>query len=646
MEKYCELLKPFSIGNMTVKNKIVMSPMGPNDGNIDGTIGDSSIDYYTERAKGGTGMIITGALMLAASELINCLDGLVTENYAVHKLATLCKSVHRYNTKIIAQISVGTGRNGHPNENGEPLYSSSVLPLADDPTQMTRPMTVEEIKDFVKRYRKAAEIAKKAGFDGIEIHAHVGYLLDQFMSSCWNKREDEYGGSIENRLRFPLELVQAIKEVNGKDYPVLYRMALCHLFEGGRTIEEGIELIKALEAGGVDALDLDAGSYENLDYVFPPTYLGDACLAFVAQPALDAVDIPILVSGNNTPETGLELIKKGAIPMFGRSLIADPYFGKKLLENRREDIRPCIRCNEKCIGNPFFYNRKLGCAINVEANDEARFKLEPVTSKKNIVVIGAGPAGLEAARVLSLRGHEVTVFEKEDHIGGQIAAAATPSFKSPLRNLIKWFEIQLEKQNVTINLSTEITPDDPRLEEYDYIVVAVGATTFAPKLPGIDGANVVDILEAHFNKELVKGDNIVICGGGLSGCDYALELALDEKKTNVTIVEMQDEVAKDVNLINKISLLTKLAGNGVKMLTGTKVLSFDETGVLVEKSSGTEHIAADTIITAFGTKKRADFVNAIQEKYYTKAHVIGDCDSVSNVGNAVTTGYFVGSVLE
>ena len=645
---YNKLFTPFKIGSMEVKNRLVFSPMGTNSSHIDGTIADDEIEYFEERAKGGVGMIIMGCQFLSQEIAQGSLEGILEHTYVIPQLTTVCEAVQRYGTKIVAQVSCGTGRNAFPNMLGEPPMSASPIPSTFNPEVNCKPMSYDDIQDVMNKFAHSSKLVKDAGFDAIEIHGHAGYLIDQFMSPIWNKREDEYGGSDEKRARFPREIVRSIRGAVGPDMPIIFRISLDHRFEGGRTLEDSMSLIKLLEEEGVDAIDIDAGSYETIDYIFPPAYLGDACMDYVCEPARKAVSIPILNSGNHTPETAVKLIESGNADfvMFGRQLIADPEMPNKLMEGRRVDVRPCIRCNEDCIGRIVGRLTKLSCSVNTQACDEVRFQIKPTKSPNNVVVIGAGPAGLEAARVAAIEGHKVTLFEKETVIGGQLAAAATPAFKSQLRELVDWYGVQLKKLGVDVKLGTEVSVDDEILANCDKIIVGTGAVPMNPPIPGIDGSNVVNVIDAHKNKELLKGENIVICGGGLSGCDSALELATEEGK-KVTIVEMADAIAKDVMFINAASLIPMLASAGVKTYTSSKVTSIDSDGVYVQKADGTsELIKADTVVTAFGMVKNNKLAEEIKSKYHTKTRVIGDSEKIGKVGTAVRTGFFAALSLD
>lgn len=643
--KYAKLFESMKIGRMNLKNRLIMSPMGTFTPMQDGTESEEGIMYYEERARGGIGMIIIGAQFLNEKTAQGGPTTAFDNTRAIPKTTVLCERVHRWGAKICAQISPGTGRNGMPDIGECVPISSSENPAFYDPKMICRTLTTQEIKDIIKDWAVAATFAKNAGFDAIEIHGHAGYLIDQFMSPIWNKRTDEYGDSFENRARFAKETIEAIRGAVGPDMPILFRISLDHRFPGGRTIEDSMPLIELLEKAGVDALDIDAGAYETMDYIFPTAYLGEACMAYVCEEARKHVKIPLINAGNHSPESALELVNSGNCDfvMFGRQSIADPEFPKKLMENRREDVRPCLICNEECIGRIFGRLTQISCTVNAQVCLEKYMQITKTAAPKNIVVIGGGPGGLEAARVAAMKGHNVTVYEKSGELGGIYKTIATGSFKKRIRDLITWYGVQLKKLGVKVKLNTEVKADDPVLGTADKIFVATGSIPFVPKVPGVDGSNVIGVIEAHKNG--VSGKKIAICGGGLSGCDTALELAMEGKQ--VTVIEMLSECARDVMPINKISLMRMLAENNVTLLTDSKVVAIDSKGVTIEKKGGTrEVIPADTVITAFGQKPNTTFPDAVKAKYNMKTTVIGDAEKVSKAGNAIRTGFYAAMAVE
>lgn len=639
---YDALFTPFSIGKMEVKNRLVMAPMGTYGANMDGSVSETLTRYFEERAKGGVGAIITSSQYLTPKLAQGIYGTYFDSKRIIPHLTGMTERIHCYGAKAIAQLSAGTGRNAHPSQCGGVPFSASAVPSVFNPKVLCRPLTIEEIKDIMKSWELAAEIAASAGFDAIEVHGHVGYIIDQFLTELWNKREDEYGGSPENRARFAIEILQAIKRGAGKDMPVIYRISMDHRIPGGRTLEDSRTLLKILGENGVDAFDVDCGCYEHPDFVYPSFYRGDACMEYVCDTAREATDKPIMNAGNHTPETALRLIESGRadFAMFGRPLIADPELPNKLMEGRAEDVRPCIRCNEECIGRIWGRYSKLSCSVNPAANEEAAFEIKKTDSPKSVVVIGGGPGGMEAARVAALKGHKVTLYER-DELGGTLNLPAGAAFKNRLRDLISYYKVQLEKLGVEVR-HEEISIDDPVLERADRIIAATGAHSVAPNIPGVHGENVVDVKAAHADPGLLRGERVIICGGGLSGSDFALELATEYGK-KCTIVEMKDDIATDMVFINAHSLKLFLKDAGVTVRTGCRVESICGEGVyVVNKEGERELIEGDAVVSAFGMAPNRELTDALKQRYNKKTICVGDCVEVAKSGKAIRSGFYAG----
>lgn len=644
---YSILWRPIDINKCRIRNRISMSGMGTfTPTTVDQVETESGLRYYEERAKGGIGLIHTGAYFIDEKTA----QGGRTLDFSTDKSipsgTQLTERVHRWGAKIFAQLSCGTGRNGMPQIGERVPISSSENPSFYNPDMICRALTIDEIEEMMEHWKVAAQNAVYMGFDGIQIHAHAGYLMDQFMSEIWNHRTDKYGGSFENRCRFTMETVDAIRSVVGPDFPITYRISLDHRFPGGRTIEESMKILDVLDKCGIDAFDIDAACYETMDYIFPTRYTGEACMAYVCEEARKHLTKPIINTGNHSMESAVALLESGNadIAQFGRQSIADPQFANKLREGRREDVRPCIVCNEECIGRIFGRLTQLSCTVNPSVGFETAMEVKPVSKPTNVVVIGGGPGGLEAARCAAERGCSVTLYEKGDKIGGTFLTIATGDFKWRIPQLIEWYGVQLKKLGVKVVLNAEIKADDPVLKSADAIFVATGSKSVMPNIPGIDNKKVVDVVDIHKNG-MPEGERVVICGGGLSACDTAIEYAAKGGR-KFTIVEMLPQLASDVMVVNKISIDRLLNEYGVEQLTSTKVIGITGEGVEVEHEGEKRVIPADVIVAAFGRGRSLELADAVQNEYPTKTVIIGDCMKPAKAGNAIREGFYAAMSLK
>ena len=644
--EYELLWQPIDINGCRIRNRISMSGMGTFTPTLNEQYEtESGLRYYEERARGGIGLLHTGAYFIDSMTA----QGGRTLDFSTDKSipsgTVLTERVHRWGAKMFAQLSCGTGRNGMPQIGERVPISSSANPSFYNPDMICRPLTTEEIEQMMETWKVAAHNAMMMGFDGIQIHAHAGYLMDQFMSEVWNHRTDKYGGSFENRCRFTMETVDAIRSVVGPKVPITYRISLDHGFPGGRTIDESMKILDVLDKCGIDAFDIDSGCYETMDYIFPTRYTGEACMAYVCEEARKHLTKPIINTGNHSMESAVTLLKSGNadIVQFGRQSIADPQFANKLRDGRREDVRPCIVCNEECIGRIFGRLTQLSCTVNPATGLESYMEVKPVTKPENVVVIGAGPGGLEAARCAAERGCSVTVYEKADHIGGTFLTISTGSFKWRMPQLIEWYGVQLKKLGVKVVLNTEINVDDPALAGADKIFVATGSKAIMPSIPGIE--KVIDVEEIHRNG-MPEGKRVVICGGGLSACDTAIEYGEKNEGRDITIVEMQSAIGNDVMVVNKISIDRLLNKYDVKQLTSTKVIGITDEGVEVENAEGHKVIPADVVVGAFGRGRNLELADAVQIKYPTKTTIIGDCMTPAKAGHAIREGFYAAMSIE
>lgn len=670
---YNHLFSPVKIGPVEIPNRIALLPMGvfsPRMMNSDGSYTKDGADYYIERAKGGTGLIITGLVPLPpGGHLPSIMNN--PDTY-VENMKYLADGVHKYGSKVFIMISALSGRSGAP---GDPAPSATANVW--DPRGIQREMTVEEIHDYVKWFAKGAKLAKEAGIDGVEIHAvHEGYLLDQFTISAFNQRTDEYGGSLENRLRFPCEIVQAIKAECGKDFPVSLRYSVVsktkdfnrgavpgeEFKEFGRDYEESAKVAKMLQDAGYDMLDCDNGTYDAWYWPHPPVYMPKALNLEDVAYLKKYIDIPVICGGRfDNPELADRSIAEGKIDMMGmgRPLLADPELGNKFKEGRLDDIRPCISCHFGCLARIFqidyakLATKDISCALNPRCGMENHYNITPADEKKKIAVVGGGIAGMEAARVLALRGHSVDLYEKDDKLGGVFIAAAAFDFKDDDRRLIEWYRKQMKDTGVKVKLNTEFKPKDKI--GYDEIIVATGASARKLAVPGFDSPNVRYAAEFLLNQD-VKDQNVVVIGGGLTGCEIAYDLARKNKK--VTLVEAMPTImnVEGLSAANYNCLRDLMDYYKVDILTNSQVVQYADGKAFVEITTYnqpnikdrafthslqgvhkiTKPIEADTVIVSVGYISNQDLYNTIKDEH---VHLLGDADHPSNLMNCIWTAF-------
>jgi 2-enoate reductase len=651
--KYRQLFEPGKIGNVEIRNRIVMAPMGtPALTGWRGTFSDRLMDYYERRAQGGVGLIITG-VNLVNSKVEPWEAGgepsLITfdEPWKVRNFIQLTERVHDHGTRIFAQLTAGFGRvlpKRILNRPGvEPLAPSPVAAFWR-PDIMARGMRVEEIQTLVDSFGRAAQVARMSGFDGVEMHGHEGYLLDQFMTSLWNQRSDQYGGSYDNRMRFALECISSIKKAVGDDYPICYRIGIEHKLPGGRDRQEGIRIAKDLEKAGVAALHVDAGCYDNWYWPHPPLYQPPGCMVDMAAAVRPHVSLPIITVGRlGYPALANRIVEEGTADFIaiGRPLLADPDFAKKALRGRDRQICPCIGCHE-CM-HRMHMNQSISCAVNPECGDEARLRLGKADHAKKVMVIGGGMAGMEAARVCALRGHTVTLFEKSDQLGGILKFASAGGFKPDLKSLLEFKRAQLEGlAGLRVVTNTEVTAETIQAEKPEVVFLACGSSPIrkAP-IPGLEDAPVImpeDIYQGIFP----AAQRVVVVGGGAVGCEAAWYLA--GKGKQVTVVEMLPMVAGDLFLANRTMLLEKLDQCGVSILTDTRVTKLAPGEVYVSHRQGEAALQAEAVVLAIGRRSENQLAQAAREMV-DEVYVVGDCLSPRKIKDALWEAYKIGRVI-
>lgn len=652
--KYSKLFSPIKIGSITIKNRFAMAPMGPLGlADANGGWNQRGIDYYVERAKGGTGLIITGVTFF--DQVVEKQDPSTVPN-PLYKPVNFVKTsremterIHAYGSKIFLQLSGGFGRVTIPTNVGDipPIAPSAIPHRWLDKT--CRAITVDEIHAIVKQFGEAAFHAKRAGFDGVQIHAvHEGYLIDQFAISMFNQRTDEYGGSLENRLRFAKEIVEEIKKTCGDDFPVTLRFSVKSMIkdwrvgalpgedfeEKGRDTEEGLKAAKLLESYGYDALDTDVGTYDAWWWNHPPMYQKKGLYREYCKMVKEVVDIPVFCAGRmDNPDMALEAIENGECDVIdlGRPLLADPDYCNKLRCGKITQIRPCISCHEGCMGRVASYSL-LNCAVNPQAARERVNAYEPILKKKKVLIVGGGVAGCEAARVLAIRGHQPVVYEKGSRLGGNLIPGGAPDFKEDDIALADWYTNELNRLGVHVHLNTELNEEEIKAMDYDTVILATGSK---PKVFSLGDDSHTYTAEQVLLKQKDAGKKTVVVGGGLVGCETALWLA--QNGIHVTIVEALDKVMA-VNgplcAANKEMLEALLPFNGVEIITGAKVTEIANGEVKVDTKEGSKTIMSDSVILSVGYKEENTLYNNLQFDI-PDLYLLGDAKKVSNIMYAI-----------
>lgn len=657
-----KLFEPMDIGGVEIKNHIAMAPMA-NLGliNEDGTYTSRVVDYYVERAKGGTGLIITGAVKVENEiEKLNmpsfpCIT--INPTHFIQTSCELTERVHAYGTKIFLQVTLGLGRSAAPAFLAGQPVAPSAIPNYWDPKVTCRELTTQEVETMVKRFGEAAVIAKEAGFDGMEIHAvHEGYLLDQFTIAMFNRRTDKYGGDLRGRLTLPSEIVREIKGTAGAKFPVVLRFSIKSQVkdwrqgglpgedfeEMGRDLDEGLEAAKILEKAGYDAFDADCGTYDAWYWAHPPMYMDYGCYLPYSEKLKKVVHVPVITAGRmDLPGLAEKALQENKLDMvvIGRGLIADPELPNKLLNGQDDRIRPCVACHDGCMGR-MFIGRPLSCAVNPAAGREAEYGITPACVKKNVLVVGGGMAGMEAARVAAIRGHTVTVYEKRDRLGGHVIEGSVHDFKLADRQLIKWYETELKALGVSIHLNTALTEEQILNAKADAVVIASGSTPIGLKLPGIDKPKVCTAEDLLAGRK--AAGEVVVIGGGLVGSEVALWLAKQGKK--VTIVEALPDIlssGKPIPHMNRIMLIDLLKFHKVEVITNTSLLEVTDDGVvLINKSFRKMPLKAETVVVAVGYKPDCALYSLLKEKV-PELYNIGDSREAANIMSAIWDGYEV-----
>lgn len=679
MSKYDALFTPMQIGKCQLKNRVVITAM-EGTGIVENMFGpkfnEKCHDYYINLAKNDVGLLIPGML-----PVYSMMMGKWTHKYPKEfaKARGLIDEIHSYGSKVFFQIGAGfAGRNYTLVDKLIPVAENKFLkkvlnpivhlnemmvgpsegtPMVWAPQLSTRALTKQEIEAYIEGYAKTAKLCKENGIDGVEVHAvHEGYLMDQFTTEYTNNRTDEYGGSFENRYRFACEVVKAIKRECGQDYPVMLRYSVTskvidfnvgavpneEYIEKGRDMQESIKAANYLIDAGYDALDCDNGTYDSWYWAHPPVYMPLNCNLNEAIELKKHVNAPIICAGKMQADKAAEVIANKQIDGVGiaRQFLCDPEYLTKLQQGRENEIRPCISCHNGCLPTGYYKNSGVlmdtssketsgVCALNPVTHHEKQYKIEKVAVSKKIAIIGGGIGGMEVARLATLRGHVVELYEKSDRLGGVFVAAAAPSFKEKDKQLIKWYENEMKRLNITIHFNTEVK----NLSEIvaDEYVIATGAKAKSVPIKGIEKAiEAIDYLNGKETKE-----NVIVIGGGLTGCEIAYDLCLKGKKP--VIVEMAKDVITSVGvcMANSQMLRDLLRYYQVPIYLESTVKQINDDSVVVSTKDGEITLAADNVIVSVGYNSNP----LVAENEKEHIHVVGDASKVGNLKSVIWKAY-------
>ncbi|CAG9297793.1 oxidoreductase [Celerinatantimonas diazotrophica] len=663
--EYPELFEPIQIGQVTIKNRYMLAPMGP-AGLCDelGGFNQRGVEFYVERARGGAGMIMPGVTKVE-NEIERCqLPAMpcptVHPSHFIQTARPMNERIHAYQAKSFLQLSAGFGRVGMPGFIKTPPIAPSAIPHRWVKGVTCRALSIEEIQIYIEKFAQSAEIAMKSGFDGVEIHAvHEGYLLDQFAIAMFNQREDQYGGSLVNRLRFACEIVAAIKARCGADYPVSLRYSLksfikdwCEgalpgekFVEKGRDIEEGIEAAKLLVNAGYDALNVDVGCYDAWYWNHPPMYQQEGLYLPYSEILKKEVDVPIITAGRmDNPELARQAIVQGKTDMvgLGRPLLADSELPNKVMQGNKTAIRPCLSCQEGCMGRLEHFSQ-LGCAVNPQAARESDYILHPSLQAKQILIVGGGVAGLECARVSALRGHHVTLCEASDQLGGVVIAGGMPEFKADDHKLLHWYRGQLKQLHVTIELNTRLTAEQIIARNADEVILATGSIAKTLPVPSDQPILLAtDVLLGNVKPQ----QSVAIVGAGLVGCELALWLA--QHQHQVYLIESAAAplaVSGPLCDANQDMLLALIKyQDNIEVLSQSQLLRASEQAVVVQTPQGEREIACQSLVAAIGYHSDDTLYQQLRTEI-ANLHMIGDARQVQNIMYAIWDGFEVARTL-
>lgn len=642
MTQLSELLKPGRIKNVQIKNRVSLAPMERGYANMDGSVSQRYIDYLVERAKNGVGMMNVESTYIDAKQRGRLYQVGLYDDRLIPGHKRLTDAVHRYGTKIVAEIQ-HPGRQAGAIINGVRPVAPSAVPCMATGGDLPRELTVSEIKELVELFAQAARRAKAAGYDMICIHGGHGYLINAFVSPFSNKRTDVYGGSQENRFRFAMEVYEAVREAVGDDYPVGYRMSGDEFIDGGLTLDETKVLAKKLEAAGIDFLDISAGVYESVEIIAPPIGMPLGCLVFLAAEIKEMVEVPVIATGRINDMVFAESILKNNQADYVhmvRAFNADPEILVKSQEGRMNEICMCMGCM-KC-SDTMAMNLRSICTVNPAVGREREFALVPAKIKKKVMVIGGGVAGMEAARIAAYRGHEVTLYEKDDELGGQIRWASKGTAHEEFFQTARYRIHEIRKSGAKLITGKIVTLADVKAENPDVVIVATGAEPFQPAIPGIDNQMVatgIDILSG----KVQAGKRIVVIGGKRQGLGVAEFLA--ENGGDVIIVEPSNALGEDMGFVRQMVATRRVnEERAITVRLRTSVEKIGDGELVLNCDGKPETLTGiDSVVVAWATAPVNNLAEEIiEDGKVGEVYSIGDAVLPRDASDAIYEGAVIG----